>query len=77
MELWLLLQMEVESVNMTNREWLETLSDEEFVKWCLWKQEFDFIRMQPIQPAPTLDHIKTSWNSSYAGLLNWLKEERK
>ena len=60
---------------MTNREWLATLSDEEFAYWCLFDSELDN-NLKPIQPYPTLNTIKYTWTSSYDGLLDFLKKER-
>ena len=65
---------------MTNREWLNTLSDEDFVKWCLAEGNmvFDFAKndYEIMQPYPTLHTIKYSFTSSYDALLKWLGEER-
>lgn len=68
---------------MTNREWLNTLSNEDFVKWCL-NEENTIIRpsytadkMYKIcEPTPKLETIKYQYTSSYDGLLKWLDEER-
>lgn len=67
---------------MTNREWLATLTDEEFAEWathgesinldCLVDEELYICK----QPTPKLETIKYSDTSSYYGLLKWLKEER-
>lgn len=46
---------------MTNREWLETLSDEKFAEWV-------------IDDAP---NIGRRYNHSILGLEEWLKKERK
>ena len=65
---------------MTNREWLRTLSDEEFTKWCLHEEygNFDFQKNTYIreQPSPRLETLKFTSTSSYNALLKWLKEER-
>ena len=65
---------------MTNREWLNTLSDEDFTKWCLYEAQNFFNRKTNeydiVQPYPTLHTIKISFTSSYDGLLKWLNEER-
>ncbi len=60
---------------MTNREWLSTLSDEDFAKWCFYPVSQD-ANGNYIQPFPTLQTIAVSNTSSYGGLLGWLKEER-
>lgn len=61
---------------MTNREWLNNLTDEEFAYWCLFPSELDK-DMKPVQPYPTLENIKYAWTSSYDGLLDFLKSKRE
>ena len=62
---------------MTNREWLNTLSDEDFAKWCVSEEQTDYNTMEVYQPCPRLNTIKFWSTSSYDGLLKWLKEERQ
>lgn len=59
---------------MTNREWLNTLPDEDFASWCC--NPDNFVAGEFIEPSPKLDTIKFSYNSSYEGLKLWLGEER-
>ena len=61
---------------MTNREWLATLTDDEFVDWCLGKDFIDFNTFLPIGLYPHLENITSSYTSSFYGLLEWLKQER-
>lgn len=61
---------------MTNREWLQTLTDEEFADWCINGPSFDFATNKPVQPSPKLLEIAHSYNSSFLGLQEWLKQER-
>lgn len=60
----------------TNRDWLESLNNENFADWCINGPSFDFATNKPVQPSPKLQEIAHSYNSSYLGLLQWLKEER-
>lgn len=67
---------------MTNREWLNSLSDEDFAKWCVSKEVdtlvyYDLPCVRFDEPTPRLDTLKGLFTSSSAGLLKWLKEERK
>ena len=61
---------------MTNREWLNTLSDEDFAKWCIEADKWDVNTGIFEHPFPRLESIKFSNISSIDGLLKWLKEER-
>lgn len=65
---------------MTNREWLATLSDGDFVKWCLnnasTMYDGESKASTYIQPYPTLPTLRTKWNLSKVGIMEWLKEER-
>jgi len=61
---------------MTNREWLESLTDEEFADWCINGPSFDYTTCKSVQPSPKLYEIAHRYNSSYLGLMQWLKEER-
>lgn len=71
---------------MTNREWLSTLSDEDFARWCFWKNSFSYtvdaengdIQVEKISEfSPTL--YEASNNSTYAelSLVEWLKQDRE
>ena len=60
---------------MNNREWLATLSNDDFAKWCCTQEEVAF-GYEPKEPTPRLDTIKYRYSSSYLGLLKWLSEER-
>lgn len=69
---------------MTNREWLNTLSNEDFAKWCLKEETvrhiFDKsknISYEINEPTPKLETIRKEYTSSYDGLLKWLNEERR
>lgn len=66
---------------MTNREWLESLSDEEFVTWLTQDEELvpseDGDTFISAQPSPRFRTLKFQWTSIAAGLTHWLTEERK
>ena len=62
---------------MTNREWLSTLSDEDFAKWCIFGNEINLNNGTVKEPFPRLESIKRGCTSSYDGVLEWLKEERE
>ena len=71
---------------MTNREWLSTLSDEEFYLWLYEKQsvyykENPLTKKLEIKPlgnySPTLWEITSNSTQSQTTLLNWFKEKRK
>lgn len=69
---------------MTNREWLNTLSNEDFAEWCL-KEEKIYLAPNKsgaasciiIEPTPKLETIRKEYTSSYDGLLKWLNKERR
>ena len=61
---------------MTNRQWLETLSDEELAEWATGGDEWDIENNKPIGLYPHRRDIEYQYNSSYFGILTWLKEER-
>lgn len=61
---------------MTNREWLETLSDEDFADWCCGGDAIDFKTGRPIGINPHLYNIKYSYADAILGLINWLKAEK-
>ena len=60
---------------MTNREYLETLSDEDFVKWLFDEGHYIFRGIQNYDP--TMRYISRLYNNSEYGLLQWLKQERQ
>lgn len=62
---------------MTNREWLQTLTDDELVEWLVCDEEYDRKAMKPKEPTPRLSTIKYASISVTASLKEWLKEERK
>lgn len=70
---------------MTNREWLSTLTDEEFAIWVFGAPVPIVYRKVnghfepdglPDKLAPRLEEIKRRSNSSYHELLDWLSKER-
>lgn len=61
---------------MTNREWLNTLSDEDFAIWATQNNLWDYANNKPIQPYPTRDGVVSQYSSPRAGLLKWLGEQR-
>ena len=71
---------------MTNREWLSTLTDEEFVEWALGdyvsvylyseNNQIEWFR-PPQSYSPTLMEIVSNTTSAKIKLKEWLKEERK
>lgn len=72
---------------MTNREWLNTLTDEEFAEWCIVDHFYRFKRTEAtlesgkkiiveVAEQETLREIASSNISSIAGVLTWLKKER-
>ena len=56
---------------MTNREWLETLTDEEFADWATEEDYFG------ANNNPHLKEIKMEWTCSHYGVLQWLKQNRE
>ena len=61
---------------MTNREWLESLTDEEFADWATHDDQWDVENNRPIGLSPHRKTIVESYSDSYGGILSWLKEER-
>ena len=64
---------------MTNREWLNTLSNEDFAKWCLSEECFEWLggyKTKIIEPTPKLETLRRNYTSSYDSLIKWLDEER-
>lgn len=62
---------------MTNREWLNSLTDEEFADWCCGQDVIDGRTFKPIGVYPKLNGIKFRHLDSLIGLREWLKEERR
>ncbi len=62
--------------NMTNRDWLNSLSNEDFVKWCLDRDFWDSEKSKYRNPYPRLETIKFSYTSSRHGLLDWLSKAK-
>ena len=62
---------------MTNREWLNSLSDDDFAIWCIEAEEFNSEATKFKQPTPRLHQIRFSYTSSLYGLKEWLKQERQ
>lgn len=61
---------------MTNREWLWTLTTEEFVTWLVCDEEYDRKAMKPKSPTPRLSTIKYANINVTAALKEWLEKER-
>ena len=62
---------------MTNRDWLNSFTDEEFASWVCDEEVCDFENNVYIQPSPKLNTLIFRYNDSKGGLLIWLKQERK
>ena len=60
---------------MTNREWLESLTKEEFVSWLLDGEIY--IENKFLNPSPKLKTLKFLSTSSKEVISKWLDEERK
>lgn len=50
---------------MTNREWLNTLSDEEFAEWCRSEDIFG-----------SLNHLYPHLSTVKSNLIEWLKQDK-
>lgn len=61
---------------MTNREWLNTLTDEEFADWCTDVDVYDFVKGKYVGIHPHRANIVRMCNSGYCGILGWLKEDK-
>ena len=61
---------------MTNREWLNALTDEEFADWATQTDDWDPINNKPFGLSPHRINVERRYTSSYGGLLIWLKQER-
>lgn len=62
---------------MTNKEWLNSLTNEEFASWICDGEEFDYEKNENYPPSPKWSTIQGQYTSSKLGLLIWLKQERK
>lgn len=62
---------------MTNREWINSLTDEEFASWICDGESFYPRTMVYEQPSPKWDTLKYGYTDAKGGLLIWLKQERK
>lgn len=70
---------------MTNREWLNTLTDEQFAEWAVINNPMPFtiekicggfkITEIPDKLYPRLQEIKANSTSSFYALIEWLKKE--
>lgn len=61
---------------MTNREWVNNMTDEEFADWCCNEEIVDWSTGRNCGITPKLRTIKMSYTSSEGGLRIWLKQER-
>ena len=61
---------------MTNREWLNTLSDDEFISWLLESDHHVSQNGKFEQPFPKLQTVSTGYPNPLLKLKNWLKAER-
>ena len=71
---------------MTNREWLNTLTDQEFAEWCIIDHYYRFKQVEgtlengekvmiDVPEMNTLREIASTNTSSLGGVLAWLKKE--
>lgn len=56
---------------MTNREWVDSLSDDELIRWII---DEDF---QTKDGSPSFQRLSRSFISSYSGLMDWMKQEHE
>ena len=61
---------------MTNREWLESLKNNELVAWLLYDEDFDPETYEMVEPTPRLSSIKRMGINAEYSLKEWLEEER-
>ena len=61
---------------MTNREWINSLTDEEFADWATGEDAWDYQSMRPFGLYPHRRNIESQTTSSYHGILFWLRQER-
>ena len=58
---------------MTNKEWLFTLTNEEFVAWCSLDSPYFFVNGKK---ELTRYGVGFTWTSSSLRVIQWLDEER-
>lgn len=69
---------------MTNREWINSLNNEEFCKWLFedsgcytaYNQDTHEYEYKFYSYYPTRNDIVCRYNNSYGGMIEWLNEER-
>ena len=69
-------------MSVNNREWLNTLTDEELADWIYASQtkQYDPKTNQTKAYAPyspCLNEVVSGWNSARGRLIEWLREERE
>ena len=63
---------------VTNREYLNSLSNEDFAKWIFGKLEIlDATGRYPLTRLDGLHYVTLSYIDPYIGLVKWLNQERK
>lgn len=63
---------------ITNREYLDSLSNEEFAKWIFNILEVeDRTGRYPLKRIDGLNYVTISYIDPYIGFLRWLNEEHK
>lgn len=61
---------------MTNRQWVNNMTDEEFANWCCNRDVYDYSARKCVGIYPHLQTVKDAYTSSEGGLKIWLKQER-
>ena len=61
---------------MTNREWLSTLTDEEFADWLTGEDTYNWRDNEFYGIYPHRRNIERQYASSYLGILDWLGKPR-
>lgn len=61
---------------MTNREWLNNLSDDEFIVWLLETDHHVTQNGSFSQPSPKFQTVSTGTSNPYMKLKYWLGTER-
>ena len=61
---------------MTNRQWLESLTDEELADWCTGEDNWNVITGEYIGLYPHRKNVEYQYPASYGGVLLWLKQKR-
>ena len=61
---------------MTNREWLNSLTDEEFADWATGEDCWNPSERKYEGLYPHRRTIESMYNSSYGGILAWLREPK-